>query len=135
MAARFRDTAFGQILRFLSGNKLFRYPDEIDLSLWEKSRPQGSPSTSSPSRGQADADSSTKEFDTQDIDSRHRSANHVVEDGQDVWLVDWYGLDDPEVSAPNWFHATKTTFLSQESRIPKIGLAAGRLWLLFKCTS
>ena len=134
MTARFRDTAFGLIVRFLSGNKFFRYPDEIDLSLWEKSLPRGSPSTSSPSQEQAEADPSTKESDTQDLDSRHRSANHVVEDGQDVCLVDWYGPDDPEVSAPNWFHATKTTFLTQESRIPKIGLAAGKLWLLFKCT-
>lgn len=112
MAARFRDTAFGQIVRFLSGNKLFRYPDEIDPSLWEKSLSRGSPSTSSPSQDHADADSSTKESDTQGLDSRRLSANHAVEDGQNVCLVDWYGPDDLEVSAPNWFRATTTTFLT-----------------------
>ena len=103
MTARFRDTAFGQMARLLSGDKLFRYPDEIDLSLWEKSFSRGSPLTSSPQQEQADADCSTKESDMHDLDSRHLSANPVVEDSQEVCLVDWYGPDDPEVSAPKWF--------------------------------
>ena len=134
MAARFRDTAFGQIVRFLSGNKLFRYPDEIDLSLVEKSLPRRSPSTSLPSQEQADAGTAIKESDPQDLESRPLSANHVVEDGHYVGLVDWYGPDDPEVSAPNWSLSTGATYPSQYHRIPKIGLAAGRLWFLLKCT-
>ena len=88
MTARLRDTAFGQMARLLSGKGLFRYPDEIDLSLWARSISRGSPLTSSPPPEQADADCTTKEFDTQDLDLRHLSANPVVEDGQEVCLVD-----------------------------------------------
>lgn len=31
-----RDTAFGQLVRLVSGNKLFQYPEEIDPSIWTR---------------------------------------------------------------------------------------------------
>lgn len=31
-----RDTAFGQLVRLVSGNKVFQYPEEIDPSIWTR---------------------------------------------------------------------------------------------------
>ena len=117
MTARLRDTAFGRMARLLSSKRLFRYLDEIDLSLWEEVPSRSSPLTSSPPQEQADADCTTKECDTQDRDLRHLSANPVVEDGQEVCLVYWYGPDDPEVSAPKCFSCDQDNI--SHTRVPE----------------
>lgn len=96
MTTQFRDTQFGHLVRFLSGNKLFRYPDEIDPSLWKRSLQQDTSSTSTQSQERPNP--SEKDSDTQDGDFRDLNSKHVVEDGKDIHLVDWYGPDDPEVS-------------------------------------
>lgn len=36
MSALIRDSAFGQIVRLLSRKRLFRYPEEVDSSSWQK---------------------------------------------------------------------------------------------------
>ncbi|KAF4622684.1 hypothetical protein G7Y89_g14345 [Cudoniella acicularis] len=73
MTTQFRDTKFGHLARFLSRNKLFQYPDEIDPSLWKMPLQQNKAS----------------------------AITGVVEDGKDIYLVDWYGPDDPE-NPQNW---------------------------------
>ncbi len=116
MTTQLRDTQFGHLLRFLSGNKLFRYPDEIDPSLWKKSLQRDTTSTSTRSGKQTNA--SAQDLDTQNGDLQDRSGTHVVEDGKDIYLVDWYGPDDPEVSAP--VGSMRQAFLTQISESPEL---------------
>ena len=116
MTTQLRETQFGHLVRFLSGHKLFRYPDEIDPSLWKNSLQRDTTSTSTWSGEQTNA--STKECDTQDGGLQDRSGSHVVEDGKDIYLVDWYGPDDPEVSAP--MGSMRQAFLTQNPESPEL---------------
>ena len=40
----------------------------------------------------------SKESDSEDVDLQSKSGA-LVENGKDIYLVDWYGPDDPEVRA------------------------------------
>lgn len=90
MAFRFHTTTFGQLVRLLSGNKVFQYPDEIDPLLWKRFLRQdafkhmnGSHNGSNKMEAMEDG----------------APENTVLHDGeQEILLVEWYGLDDPEVS-------------------------------------
>ncbi|OCK74224.1 MFS general substrate transporter [Lepidopterella palustris CBS 459.81] len=104
MATQFRDTQFGHLIRSVSGNKLFRYPDEIDPSLWKKSHQRDKSSTCARSEEQTNA--SSKDFDARDTDLEDVSVNDAVEDGNDIYLIDWYGPDDPE-NPQNWSSSWK----------------------------
>jgi DHA1 family multidrug resistance protein-like MFS transporter len=86
MTNHFRDTQFGELVRFLSRNSLFQYPDEVDTSLWERSIAQ-----------KESTNASEKEFRIENSDSQISNTNHFVDDGRNLFLVDWYGRDDPEV--------------------------------------
>lgn len=90
MAFRFHTTTFGQLVRLLSRNKVFQYPDEIDPLLWKRLFRQDA-------------------LEHMDGSGREPSKNETTEDGipqntafhdgeQEVLLVEWYGPDDPEVS-------------------------------------
>ena len=96
----FRDTQFCHLVRLLSGNKLFRYPDENDPSLWEKSVFWKDTTSGQTEPGQQSSGvGRSEELETWDqIDLRQPSLNHTIEEGKDVYLIDWYGPDDPEVS-------------------------------------
>jgi DHA1 family multidrug resistance protein-like MFS transporter len=129
MTTQFRDTQFGHLVRFLSGNKLFRYPDENDPSLWKRSLQRDTTSASTQSGEQSNSlekskdpndsiNASATDFDTQGVDLQGLSVNHVVEDGKDIYLVDWYGPDDPEVSAP--LGSMRQIFLTQTSESPEL---------------
>jgi len=61
---------------------------------------------------------SAKDFNTQDVNLQDLSVNHVVEDGKDIYLVDWSGPDDPEVSTP--LGSMRLTFLTQSSESPEL---------------
>ncbi|TRX94637.1 hypothetical protein FHL15_004409 [Xylaria flabelliformis] len=82
-----RTTTFGELVRFLSGNRVFPYPDEIDSSLLKKSvrRDDSEQLNHSNSKSEKEED--------QNI------ATHGTD--EDVFLVDWYGPDDPE-NPQNW---------------------------------
>jgi DHA1 family multidrug resistance protein-like MFS transporter len=102
MASLSRDTQFGHLLRFISGNKFLRYPDEIDPSLWKKSL-QKDPNPSIPqdhnslekteSKNSATATATETDTDTPtpDHDLQDLRDNHIAELGGDDFLVDWYG--------------------------------------------
>ncbi|RYP11236.1 hypothetical protein DL764_000192 [Monosporascus ibericus] len=133
MAAQFRDTAFGQLVRLLSNRRLFRYPDEINPSIWEKSL-QTDDSTDRDLNGSTQEDSTTRNCEPEqkkksarrdDIATpapRDEKPNgprtdglgtaRLVEDGKDVYLVDWYGADDPE-NPQNWPELWKFLVASQ----------------------
>ena len=78
MSTQLRDTNFGYLIRLVSRRRLLRYPDEIDPSLWKLATQRPSESTGS----QKDA----------------REGAVTGDDGEEVYLVGWYGPDDPEVS-------------------------------------
>jgi len=114
MTSQFRDTQFGQVVRFLSGEKLLRYPDENDPSLWKQSLRRDKPHIKD------------------DVDLQDKNINQALENGNDIYLIDWYGPDDPEVSAvPSFIDK----HVSHESRIHRIGPAAGSCWWAFKSAS
>ena len=107
MGTQVHSTIFGQLLRMLSGNTIFQYPDEIDPSLWKKAIQHDTTSTASPPRQQPEA--YPKETDS----GNNLSQSFVLEEAHgvqdDSLVVDWYGPDDPEASAPAG--AIKQTFL------------------------
>ncbi|KAI6091792.1 benomyl/methotrexate resistance protein [Hypoxylon rubiginosum] len=92
MATQVRDTVFGHIARIVTSNKTFQYPDEVDPSLWKKALQTNTSSTPTPPSDKANEPQGVK---LQDLSPDH------VEDGRDIYLVDWYGSDDPE-NPQNW---------------------------------
>ncbi|KAI0129777.1 major facilitator superfamily domain-containing protein [Xylariales sp. AK1849] len=112
MAIQFRDTEFGHLVRFLSNNKLFRYPDEIDPQSWEKFGYRGTSSVptdledhdASQVQSQELDDSavaSTSDPKIQNVAAQGPTMTRTVEDGKDAYLVDWHSTDDPE-NPQNW---------------------------------
>lgn len=110
MATQLRETHFGYLARFVSRKKLFAYPDEIDPSLWRKSVERDTQSTPTSLEGHQDGSKEKPPDDANDSRPSHplnstprnmvtqgQNINHIVEEGKDVYLVDWYGQDDPEV--------------------------------------
>ena len=101
MAIQLRDTQFGHLVRHLSGRKLFRYPDEIDESLWETSIARGICEVPSES-GTANNSSSSKEGEADgngaNIDPERSNYDNILGNGKDSCLVDWYGSADPEIT-------------------------------------
>lgn len=92
MATQVRDTTFGHIVRLLSSNKIFQYPDEVDPSLWKKCLQGDTGSAPTPPREQTS--------EPQGVKLEDLNQGQAVEDGKDIYLVDWYGPDDPEVCSP-----------------------------------
>ena len=86
MASRFHSTVFGQLVRTVSGNRLFKYPDEIDSLLWKKA-------VQPPSSKEEKSDTATNKADVEDP----TLTNQIIDDGKDIFVVGWYGQDDPEV--------------------------------------
>ena len=102
MTTQIRDTQFGHLVRYLSSKKLLRYPDEVNLLLCKEpftsrsqgqQRDNGGPSDDSNDIDGADTDGSGTEI--QDVEKADKSRAAV--DNEAMFLVDWYGADDPEV--------------------------------------
>jgi hypothetical protein len=67
MTTQIRDTSFGRLVRLLSRDTLFQYPDELqtpEISFWDQ-------------------------YSTED--------DKAKKVGKDSLIVGWYGPDDPEV--------------------------------------
>lgn len=120
-----RDSFFGKTVRLLTGGRFFLYPEERDPSVWEKyvnntkTRRMALHGTTDATKedsqnGKDDDDSnatpklesprkSTETENTSGPQTGHTAQNeldhhHVdPEKGRDVYIVDWYGPDDPEV--------------------------------------
>lgn len=112
MTTQYRDTQFGHLLRLVSRNKLFQYPDEIDPALWRKAvlLHRGSPPLpSEDDRAGSEKSQSVSgptDASAKDVDLESVVLNHADENGKQVYLVDWYGPDDPEVIASRSFQTT-----------------------------
>ncbi|TVY23600.1 Caffeine resistance protein [Lachnellula hyalina] len=123
MTSILRDTQAGLLIRFLSGNKLLRYPDEIDPSLWKKFQkehlgdsdtPENAnlEKTESKSSGAATTTVTDTATPPQNHDSQELKDNHSAEAGKDEFLVDWYGPDDGE-NPQNWSRTQKLLVATQ----------------------
>ncbi len=113
MTTPLRDTQLGRLVRFVSRGKLLQYPDEVDPSLYRNrgsspvrtrrsSREEPQPDTPSlkdseepttPIAVDAGVDGGPVPPSTEP----KSEPNGFVEQGRDIYLVDWYGPDDPEV--------------------------------------
>jgi hypothetical protein len=82
MKLHIQSTIFGQLVRLVSCNKIFRYPDEIDPSLWQKA---------------------VERDNSQHLQQRTEKIAHVDKQEQEIGgssealVITWYGPEDPEV--------------------------------------
>ena len=95
MAFQLHSTIFGQLVRLLSGKRLFRYPDEIDPSLWKKTVQRDTPEQTNMSTGKSNKEAPNANSQNRMVqcDGEHNGVPGIL-------LVGWYGPDDPEVWAP-----------------------------------
>lgn len=99
MATQLRDTQFGRLLRFLSVNRLFPYPDERDHSIRMRFHDQGGferfgqLETKLPN-GDKTINSSNSPDTTPQVPG---AQEEILEASPNTYLVGWYGQDDPEV--------------------------------------
>jgi len=114
-----RDSTFGQLVRLVTRNKVFLYPEEKDSELWKK-YVNKEKSANMATYGQTSVPENEGEKDNDRQSARDRSprrsqsssstaideSNNVnevsgkpidQEKGKDSHVVDWYGPDDPEV--------------------------------------
>ena len=136
MASQFRDTQFGHVVRLLSKRKLFRYPDEIDPSLWKKSLRQDGlpkPAGSEDSR-QIGTLKTEKDRPNDDGESNlshgppdpQPSQDAIIGHEKDIFFVDWYSPDDPEVGHCYAYTLSRVMDCADlDCRIPKTGRVAG----------
>ena len=126
-ATQFRDTQYGHVIRLLSNKNLLRYPDEIDPSLWKKSLHQDTaltrPRLEKPLDPNDPANNSPRDDDTQEDSSQVPNTSQDVKEGKEIFLVDWCGPDDPEVTAPH--ELLTTSYPLTSPRILRTGPAAG----------
>ncbi|KAG5660904.1 hypothetical protein KAF25_002547 [Fusarium avenaceum] len=112
-----RDTIFSHTLRLMTGGKVFKYPEEEDSSLWKK-YVHTEKSANMAKYGQVqppeDSEQQARESQTRSSSSStvvpsrrsegvNGASGHPIdkEKGKDVYVVDWYGPDDPE-NPRNW---------------------------------
>ncbi|KAK9775980.1 putative Major facilitator superfamily (MFS) profile domain-containing protein [Seiridium cardinale] len=121
-----RDTVFSHTLRLITGGKVFKYPEELDPSIWEK-YVHSEKSANIARHGQTEApkpssqekladggrdespnsrDSSATAVDHDTVVNGERSRHVDPEKGKDYYIVDWYGPNDPE-NPLNWSHGKK----------------------------
>jgi DHA1 family multidrug resistance protein-like MFS transporter len=87
-----RTTVFGQAVRLASRNRLLRYPDELDPSLWKKWNEKTEPVPEQSAEEQEKHVSSTLPVTKGD------ALNCISAGEGKVLLVGWYGINDPEAS-------------------------------------
>lgn len=109
MELHMQSTIFGQIVRWVSRNGKFKYPDEIDPSLSKivvqptpSQGPQQSQHSQELERTDGHIDGSEKEMQEGNVlngDVEKNEQSMPPRNGPpDVLLVGWYGPDDPEAS-------------------------------------
>jgi|TARA_R110002003_G_scaffold106_18_gene8865 DHA1 family multidrug resistance protein-like MFS transporter len=113
-----RDSPFGHIVRLVSRNKYFQYPEETDHNVWkkyvneEKSGYMAHHGTAQPPEEESDELNQAQGVRTREgrgseasshthVDEGRNEASGVridPEKGKDKHVIDWYGPDDPQVS-------------------------------------
>lgn len=83
MAVQLRETQFGGLLRLLSGKRLLQYPDELDPNLAITFQ-----------RNSIDPEIDLKASEQNEEPVK---GNEASQGRSEVYLVGWYGPNDPEV--------------------------------------
>lgn len=101
MELKLHGTIFAQLMRLVSGKRWCRYPDEIDPSLWKKAMRQDTPEQSNLSVDVSNKEvQNEKDPEAQNGVLQNEKLQQGVRDNngkREIFLVDWYGPDDPEV--------------------------------------
>ncbi|KAJ4397803.1 GTPase-activating protein [Gnomoniopsis smithogilvyi] len=117
-----RDSFFGQCLRLVTSGRVLHYPEELDPTIWKryineeksanlaahgKTELEDGESRKSPrDSGSLTRTLSTDHGRSQSQDELRNYRPVDPEKGRDVYLVDWYGPDDPE-NPQNWSRPKK----------------------------
>jgi len=118
-----RDSPFGHIVRLVTRNKVFQYPEERDPGLWkkyvheEKSGYMAHHGTVEPPEEESQDLNNARGVRARDSDSSARTevgdgynaasgAKVDPEKGKDKYVIDWYGDDDPQ-NPRNWSRGKK----------------------------
>lgn len=140
MSDFFRDTTFGQTVRFLSGKRLFLHPEEkpgfvlppeyqLSLNNEEKLAARGSSPASTLQNSDADVEAHRSSVDADGIElHKTRSipiAPKKTSDG--TILVDWYATDDP-ANPQNWSTGRRAWVVIVMSLYTMIAYMAGSLY-------
>jgi MFS transporter, DHA1 family, multidrug resistance protein len=107
-----RDSVFGQVVRVITRNKVFQFPEEKDASLCER---YINVEKSGNMAHHGTADSNEKDTNVNNPSSSRSSSSTQVDEGtaangasqkpvdsekgRDLYMVDWYGREDPDVRA------------------------------------
>lgn len=98
MSVLIRDTQFGRLLRLLSRKRVLRYPDEVDPALWKSATQRASSSG--------------------DRDIERKNDTTINRTSEEVFMVDWSGPDDPEVSQHPNFDPKHSIILNEQRPEP-----------------
>jgi hypothetical protein len=130
MTTQIRDTQFGHVVRLLSRRRVLRYNDEIDTSLYKSSIHSKHERGADVSGEDRDGQVRGSGTDSKERDRQNRNPDDIrtypirgVEEG--IFLVDWYGSDDPEVCTA--IPACKDV-AHMQLRTPRTGPAIGSSW-------
>lgn len=108
-----RDSAFGRIVRLITRNKVFKFPEERDASLCQRYI-NAEKSGNMAHHGTVEADTEKETQRNNSPTSRTSSSTQVDEGatvngasqkpvdpeiGRDLHMVDWYGPEDSDVRA------------------------------------
>ncbi|KAJ4987933.1 multidrug resistance protein [Stagonosporopsis vannaccii] len=113
-----RDSPFGHIVRLVTRNRYFQYPEEKDPNLWKKyvnqeksgyvahhgntSPPEEESEELRQARGVRDREGSESSRTEVGDDYNHASGVRIdQEKGKDQHVIDWFGPDDPQ-NPRNW---------------------------------
>lgn len=109
-----RDSPFGHIVRLVTRNKYFQYPEEKDPQLWKKyvsqeksgyvahhgdtSPPEEESEDLRQARGIREREGSESSRTEVGEEYNHASGVRIDrEKGRDQHVIDWFGPDDPQV--------------------------------------
>lgn len=115
-----RDSPFGHIVRLVTRNKVFQYPEERDPNLWKKyvheeksgymarygqtTLPEGESTEGHEGlqgirTREGNGNDSETSSRTHVPDGHNEASGHPIdpEKGKDKHVIDWYGGDDPQV--------------------------------------
>lgn len=146
MNDHFRDTVFGQVVRLFSRNRLLKFPDELDPTLWKQCVQKDTTAASSTfeehdglarskdhttadrsdggEKGQQHGTDLTSTSDSGDTQALYQG-NPSHEKTKVVCLVDWYGPDDQEVSYPTIAISVLTMLTHAEESAELVGETQG----------
>ena len=95
MKFHIQSTIFGQLVRFVAGNKVFQYPDEINPLLWKAATQQSCARQLQPQET-TNSTGNEPNKEAQDAAAQGRQMQDG-DDDTDTLIVCWYGPDDEEV--------------------------------------